>query len=139
MESVHIPRKLINQILEQAQQSPGKEICGLVSSRYSNNSNQPANCYPIANTSTEPGHRYLMDPKQQIDTFRIMRERGEELYAIYHSHPESSASPSAEDLQQASYPEALHIIISLNTTGTLQIKGFRLKAKLATPVDISVE
>ncbi|MCK4585716.1 MAG: Mov34/MPN/PAD-1 family protein, partial [Gammaproteobacteria bacterium] len=56
-----------------------------------------------------------------------------------HSHPESSASPSAEDLQQASYPEALHIIISLNTTGTLQIKGFRLKAKLATPVDISVE
>ena len=138
MESAHIPRKLINQILEQAQQSPGREICGLLSSRNSDNSNQPVHCYPIANTSSEPDHRYLMDPQQQINTFRIMREHDEELYAIYHSHPESSASPSAEDLQQASYPEALHIIISLNTTGTLQIKGFRLKAKLATPVDISV-
>ena len=139
MESAHIPRKLINQILEQAQQSPGKEICGLVSSRHSNNSNQPANCYPIANTSTEPNHRYLMDPKQQIDTFRIMRERGEELYAIYHSHPESSASPSAEDLQQVSYPDALHIIISMSTKGTLQLRGFRLNAGSTTAVDIAVE
>jgi len=138
MEAVHIPRKLINQILEQAQQSPGKEICGLVSSRNSSH-NQPVHCYPIANTSTEPNHRYLMDPRQQIDTFRIMREREEELYAIYHSHPESPALPSAEDLQQASYPEALHIIISMNTEGTLQLRGFRLKADTATAVDIVIE
>jgi len=138
MESVHIPRKLINQILEQAQQSPGKEICGLVSSRNSNH-NQPVQCYPIANTSSEPNHRYLMDPKQQIDTFRIMRERDEELYAIYHSHPESPASPSSEDLRQASYPDALHIIISMSTKGTLQLRGFRLKADSAVAVDITAE
>ena len=139
MESVHIPRKLINQILEQAQQSPGKEICGLLSSRHSNNSNQPENCYPVSNTSTEPVHHYLMDPKQQIDTFRIMRERGEELYAIYHSHPESPATPSAEDLRLASYPEALHIIISMSTRGTLQLRGFRLKDISTVAVDIAVE
>jgi proteasome lid subunit RPN8/RPN11 len=138
MESVHIPRKLINQILEQAQQSPNKEICGLLSSHV-NNSKQPVNCYPVANTSTEPNHRYLMDPRQQIDTFRVMRERGEELYAIYHSHPQSPASPSAEDLRQASYPEALHIIISMSTTGTLQLRGFRLKNDSITAVDIAVE
>lgn len=139
MESAHIPRKLINQILEQAQQSPGKEICGLLSSRNSDNSNQPAHCYPIANTSSEPDHRYLMDPQQQINTFRIMREHDEELFAIYHSHPESPASPSAEDLQQASYPEALHIIVSMSTKGTLQLRGFRLKAGSAVAVDITAE
>jgi proteasome lid subunit RPN8/RPN11 len=139
MESVHIPRKLINQILEQAQQSPNKEICGLLSSRFSNNSNQPANCYPISNTSTVPNRRYLMDSRQQIKTFKIMRERGEELYAIYHSHPENPASPSTEDLRQASYPEALHIIISMSTKGTLQLRGFRLKTDSVTAVDIDVE
>ena len=139
MESVHIPRKLINQILEQAQQSPGKEICGLVSGQNSDNNNRPVHCYPIANTSSEPNDRYLMDPKQQIDTFRIMRERDEELYAIYHSHPESSASPSSEDLRQASYPDALHIIISMSTKGTLQLRGFRLKADTTAAVDITVE
>lgn len=139
MESIHIPRKLINQILEQAQQSPNKEICGLLSSQKSNNSNRPANCYPVTNTSTEPNHRYLMDPRQQIDTFRKMRDQGEELYAIYHSHPEGSASPSAEDLRQVSYPDALHIIISMGTKGTLQLRGFRLKPDSTTAVDINVE
>lgn len=139
MESVYIPRKLITQILEQAQQSPNKEICGLLSSNNANNNKQPVNCYPVANTSTEPNHRYLMDPRQQIDTFRIMRERGEELYAIYHSHPQSPASPSAEDLRQASYPEALHIIISMNTTGTLQLRGYRFKDDAIIAVDITVE
>jgi len=139
MESVHIPRNVINQILEQAQQSPGREICGLLSGRNSNSSNQTVHCYPIANISSEPDHRYLMDPKQQIDTFRIMRERDEELYAIYHSHPESPASPSAEDLRQASYPDALHIIISMSTKGTLQLRGFRLKADSAVAVDITSE
>ena len=138
MESVHIPRKLINQILEQAQQSPDKEICGLLSSRNSNSRNQLTNCYPVKNASTEPDHRYLMDPRQQVDAFRNMRERGEELYAIYHSHPESSASPSAEDLRPASYHEALHIIFSMSTRGTLQLRGFRLKADSATAVDIAI-
>ena len=139
MESVHIPRKLINQILEQAQQSPNKEICGLLSSRNENNSKQPVNCYPVANTSPEPNHRYLMDPRQQINTFRKMRQRGEELFAIYHSHPESPASPSVEDLQQATYPEALHIIISMSTTGTLQLRGFRLKDASTDAIDIVVD
>jgi proteasome lid subunit RPN8/RPN11 len=143
MESVHIPRKLINQILEQAQQSPKKEICGLLSRHSSNdsssNSSKPAKCYPITNTSTAPNHRYLMNSREQINTFRMMREQGEELCAIYHSHPESSASPSAEDLRQASYPEALHIIISLSTKGTLQLKGFRFNDSSIIAVDITVE
>lgn len=80
-----------------------------------------------------------MNPKQQIEIFRKMRDRGEELYAIYHSHPDSPALPSSEDLQQAYYPEALYIIVSMSTAGTLQLKGFRLKNETAVTVDIAVE
>lgn len=134
MESAHIPRKLINQILEQSQQSPTKEICGLISSH----NKHPAHCYPVANASEDPVHRYSMDPKLQIDALRTMRERGEELYAIYHSHPETPASPSDEDLRQSSYPDALNIIVSMGTTGTLQLRGFRFKDNTATAVDICV-
>jgi len=138
MEFIRIPRRLINQILEQSQQSPNKEICGLLSSRSSNNK-RPANCYPVVNASTEPDRHYLMGAKQQIDTFRKMRENGEELYAIYHSHPHSPAYPSAEDLEKISYPEVLHIIISMSTAGTLQLKGFRVKNGSIAAVDIAVE
>lgn len=131
---VHIPRPLINQILAQAQDSPTREICGLISGQ----DQQPTRCYPVSNKATEPEHRFLMDPKQQIDIMRDIRERGEELYAIYHSHPDAPARPSAEDMEQAAYPEALHLIISMSTTGTLQLNGFQIQATGVTPVDVFV-
>lgn len=131
---VHIPRHLINQILEQAQASPGKEICGLISGQ----DQQPTHCYPVSNNASDPRHQFQMDPRQQIDIMREMRERGEELYAIYHSHPDAPAIPSAEDMEQAAYPDALHLIISMSTTGTLQLNGFHLQANRAIPVDIIV-
>ncbi len=55
-----------------------------------------------------------------------MRENGEALFAIYHSHPTSPAEPSAIDLELAAYPDALYLIISLNTKGVLEMRGFRL-------------
>lgn len=131
---VHIPRNLINQILEQAQDSPSKEICGLISGV----NQQPAHCYPVSNRATDPKHRFLMDPKQQIDIMREMRERSEKLYAIYHSHPDTPAMPSTEDMEQAAYPDALHLIVSMSVTGTLQLNGFRILENRATPVDIVV-
>lgn len=133
--AVHIPRRLVNQILEQAQQSPTREVCGLIASQ----DNQAARTIPVSNTATDPRHRFLMDPKQQVDIMRDMRERGETLYAIYHSHPDSPAMPSTEDMVQAAYPDALHLIISMSTTGTLQLNGFHIEANSATSVDIIVD
>ena len=49
------------------------------------------------------------------------------MVAIYHSHPDSPPLPSSADLAQANYPEALYLIISLQTRGVLEMRGFRLK------------
>ena len=67
-----------------------------------------------------------------------MRENGEELFAIYHSHPHAPATPSATDLQQAAYPTALYLIISLNTKGVLELQGFRLHRQQVTPVELEM-
>jgi len=53
-------------------------------------------------------------------------------FAIYHSHPHAPATPSTTDIELANYPDALHLIISLNTKGVLEIRGF-------TIIDQSVE
>ena len=135
MTTVSIPRTLINQILEQAQHSPDREVCGLIASRHG----QGLHCYPIDNADPHPDHHFLMDPKQQIDAMRDMRERGEELFAIYHSHPDAPPLPSQEDLEQAAYPDALYIIISLATEGTLQMQGFSLRDGAMTAVDFIIE
>jgi len=70
---------------------------------------------------------FAMDPTQQITAMRTMRERGETLFAIYHSHPNSPPLPSATDLAQANYPDTLYLIISLQTRGVLEMRGFYLR------------
>ena len=65
-----------------------------------------------------------------------MRELGEELFAIYHSHPTTPALPSFYDLDEAAYPDALYLIISLNTKGILEMRGFKIQQKTAMEVPL---
>jgi proteasome lid subunit RPN8/RPN11 len=135
MTTVSIPRRLVNQILDQAQRSPLAEVCGLIGGR----NGRPLRCYPIVNADPHPEHHFLMEPHQQIAAMREMRERGEGLFAIYHSHPDTPPLPSAEDLAQAAYPEALYLIVSLATVGTLQMRGFEFKGGRVNAVDFEVD
>jgi [CysO sulfur-carrier protein]-S-L-cysteine hydrolase len=131
-EEIQIPRKLTNQLLHLAQISPEFEICGLIGSK----NGLPTHCYPIKNTAEVPRQRFLLDAGQQISAMAKMRELGEELFAIYHSHPTSPALPSSHDLELAAYPEALYLIISLNTKGILEMRGFKIYQKNATEIPL---
>jgi proteasome lid subunit RPN8/RPN11 len=134
MENIILPRQLVNQMLHQAQSSPEAEICGLIAAR----NGQPIRCIPVENISEQPQRLFAMDPAGQIDAQRRMREQGEELFGIYHSHPHSPAQPSSTDLEQAGYPEALYIIVSLDTKGVLEMRGFRLVDGKAVQVYLEI-
>jgi [CysO sulfur-carrier protein]-S-L-cysteine hydrolase len=123
---ISLPRKLTNQLLHLAQISPTAEICGLVGADSQGN---PCSCYPVANSADTPHNRFLLDASQQIAAMKQIREKGEQLFAIYHSHPNTPAIPSAFDIEQAVYPEALHLIISLNTKGVLELRAFKIMEK----------
>ncbi len=124
IKQVELPRTLVNQLLTHAQSSPEQEVCGLISTR----NGAPHKVYRINNAAEQPQRLFAMEPEQQINAMREMREAGEDLFAIYHSHPHSPAQPSLTDLQESAYPEALYLIISLDTEGVLQLKGFYLDA-----------
>lgn len=132
-ETVCLPRSLVNQLLHHAQSSPDAEICGLVGAR----DGLPAHCYPVRNAADQPQCRFALDPREQIEAMRSMRERGEDLFAVFHSHPHSPAEPSAADLEQSAYPEVLNLIISLDTKGVLELRGFRITAEgRASEIDL---
>lgn len=133
-EHIQIPRKITNQLLHLAQISPDFEVCGLIGSK----NGLPSSCYPIKNTAEHPQQRFQLDPAQQISAMAKMRDQGEELFAIYHSHPAAPATPSLTDLEQASYPEALYLIISLNTKGVLEMRGFKIDHKSAQELTLSL-
>ncbi len=99
-----------------------RETCGLLSGR----DNRVTRFYPIDNIASQPGRNYEMEPAQQIAAMAHMRRHGQQLLAIAHSHPESAAEPSSTDIEQASYPEAIYLIVSLLVPDLPVVNGFRL-------------
>ncbi len=120
MNEIDIPIENVNQILAHAQSTDDMEICGFIAAR----NGKISHVYPVQNVSTSPACAYKMDEKQQIDAMRKMREAGETLFGIYHSHPSTEAIPSATDIREAAYPEAVYFIVSLNTVGVLEMRAF---------------
>ena len=131
-EEIQIPRKITNQLLHLAQISPDDEVCGLIGG----NNGLATHCYPIKNIAEHPQQRFLLDAAQQISAMAKMRELGEELFAIYHSHPAAPAQPSSADLELAAYPDVLYLIISLNTKGILEMRGFKIDQKTALEIPL---
>ena len=117
---IALPRELVNQILHHALSSPELEVCGLIGAK----EGLPASCYPVENAAAVPQLRFQLDPAGQINAMRQIRERGEELFAIFHSHPAAPAEPSPVDLADAVYLDILYLVISLNIKGVLEMRGF---------------
>lgn len=125
MENVQIPRTLVNQLMHHAQMEPEKEVCGLIAEK----DGTPQATYAVTNRARDPYRLFDMDPKELIESIRVMREQGQKLFAIYHSHPHAPALPSERDIRENGYPDVLHLIVSLNTKGVLEIRGFQIDDK----------
>lgn len=132
---IELPRKLVQDILKQAQLSPDSEICGLIGA---NQIGKPECCYPIKNCAENPSDRYLLDSSQQIAAMKTIRQQNQNLFAIYHSHPNSPALPSKIDIEEATYKEAYQLIISLQTKGVLEIRAFSINANTVQEIPISL-
>ena len=135
MNGVRLPRSIVNQLLQLAQKSPDEEICGLIS-RDSRGFRQ---CYPVPNQASDRKHFFALEPKAQIDAMRAMRERGEELAAIFHSHTDSPPQPSPADVEQHEYPALLYLIISLGTKGVLEMRGFHIRGAVIEEIAIGLQ
>ena len=85
-----------------------EEGCGLLAGT----SAEVEAVYPVTNRLASQD-AYEMDPAEQVAAMLAIEEEGQQLLAIYHSHPRGPERPSSTDIAQAHYPEAGHLIISL--------------------------
>jgi len=75
---------------------------------------QAKTIYPLRNIAADQIVSYEAAPEDLFAAQRQMRERGEELLAIYHSHPRSAEpAPSETDVRLAYYPQAIYFIVGL--------------------------
>ncbi len=107
---ITLQRSHRQQIFAYARESSPQECCGLVGG----NSGRTETIYPLRNCAKHPETEYEAAPEDLFQAQRDMRERGEQLLAIYHSHPRSpDPQPSETDVKQAFYPSAIYLIIGL--------------------------
>lgn len=91
-----------------------------------------------AKNIAEDPRRFLLDPKDHIDARRAARGRGLEVIGFYHSHPHSPAWPSPTDIADAAYPEAVHLIVSLEGNRAVA-RLFRMERAAATELPLVVK
>jgi len=132
MTRVELPRTLAIALLSEAQRSPGQEVCGLIAAR----DGQPIRVIPMRNVAADPRRLFEMDERELIDAMKALRENGETLFATYHSHPDSAPELSPLDIERLGYPDVLHLVISMETKGVLQMRGWFLNS--ATPVAVEI-
>jgi proteasome lid subunit RPN8/RPN11 len=125
---------LLEQIIEHAQACYPLEGCGLIAGPRAGEAARFIAMDNVLGSSTA----YEMDPAQLIRTMRDLRESGQELVAIYHSHPFGPANPSATDVQRAYYPDAIHVIVSLSERERPRAAAFVISAGEILEVDLRV-
>jgi len=128
-----LPKIIEQQILDHAHASAGNEACGLLGGK----GNEVSHYYPVDNVASQPATAFYMSAQGQLNAMQLMREREEEIIAIFHSHPDSEAIPSNTDLELASYPGVFNIIVSL-LDNPQKLNSFRYEGKKFSRIAIKV-
>jgi proteasome lid subunit RPN8/RPN11 len=126
-----------NEIISHAREQAPQECCGLIGGA---NDGQARTVYPMRNVAADPLVTYEAAPEDLFAAQRSMRERGEELLAIYHSHPRAVIpEPSATDVRLAYYPSAVYFIVGLGGAQPA-LRAFRISERegIWEPADYEV-
>lgn len=83
-----------------------RECCGLIAGR----AGVASRIVRCTNASPTPEVRYTLKEVRRVIE---IEDAGEEVLAIYHSHPRSPAYPSPTDRREAHWPEAFYVLVSL--------------------------
>ncbi len=131
---LRLPQALLGELTAHCQKEYPKEACGILAGR----NGVITQVYPMTNVEQSP-ISYQMDPKEQLQVMRQMRQANQEMLAIYHSHTASAAYPSPVDVQLAVYPEVLYVLVSLKDRAKPELAGFRIQDAVIRPDDLQVE
>lgn len=127
-----LPSLVIQEIERHAREVAPEECCGLLGGK----GTVVESLYRLRNVAETPRTRYRADVKDVFAAFRLMRQRGQQLLGIYHSHPRGEPRPSETDIRQAYYPEAVYFIIALEPTVCL--RAYRIVGREVEDVPYNV-
>lgn len=105
MESLQIQKTHWEQMRAHVNIIAPVEACGIVAGT----SKASREVFPITN-SLNSTTRFHMAEGEMVSTVHAILEKGWDMLAIYHSHPQSPPIPSPTDLSEATFLESAQLI-----------------------------
>jgi proteasome lid subunit RPN8/RPN11 len=105
---IFIPPDIVADMIRHAGEQAPVEACGLLVGV----GVEVTDSYRLTNVDASSEH-FSLDPKEQFAVIKDIRPKGWDVLAVYHSHPETPARMSQEDLRLALAPEMRYVIVSL--------------------------
>jgi proteasome lid subunit RPN8/RPN11 len=118
---MRVTRDIIDSIFAQGLDEAPNEACGYLGG----SDGTAVAVIAMTNVDHSPEH-FALDPKEQFAAVRQLRTEGLDVLAVYHTHPQTPARPSAEDIRLARDPAILYVIASLLPDGR-EIRAFRIR------------
>lgn len=123
---IHLETLHLRDIIAHAREADPDECCGLVGGTAVG---KAQTIYRTRNVAADPHNTYEAAPDELFAAQRAMRERGEQLIAIYHSHPRANdPEPSSTDVRLAYYPSAVYLIVGLGAPEAC-VRAFRISER----------
>jgi proteasome lid subunit RPN8/RPN11 len=120
-------------LVAHAREDDPNECCGMLGGR----DGEATTLYRATNSEASP-LRYNLDPQDQFRIMSEIEEKGEDLAAIYHSHTKSPAYPSQTDINLATYPDTLYVIVSL-LEGEEPVRAYSIKDGAVDEVELEID
>lgn len=131
MTRVALSKADTKRILEEAARAYPNECCGLLLGRWEDDVLRITAVHPSANVTTgDPTRGFEIDPKLRFDLMRACERTadGTDIVGHFHSHPDTAATPSAQDLAMAYEPAFVWLICSSFEDGATDLGAFRPNA-----------
>ena len=128
-----IPQTIYDDIIAHAREGFPLEVCGILGGR----DGVASAIYRMTNTDASNEH-FMMEPKEQFAVVKELRAKGLEMSAIYHSHPETPARPSEEDIRLALTPHVSYVIVSLAEPDWPVLKSFKIDTGTVQQEDVTL-
>jgi proteasome lid subunit RPN8/RPN11 len=117
-----VPQSILNVMIELAKRDTPIETCGYLAGI----GDEVRAIFPLTNTDASAEH-FSFDPAEQFEALKAAQQKGLNLIACYHSHPETPARPSQEDIRLAFDPNIHYVIVSLAGEAP-DVRSFKIKS-----------
>lgn len=126
-------KNVYNEMIAHAQAGYPNEACGILAGTVEKSTH-----FFAMNNLDQASISYFMDPKEQLQVFKKMRELKVEMTGIFHSHVASEAFPSQKDVRLAFYPDVSYLIVSLSDKTKPVLRSFSIKDEKVVEEEIQI-